>query len=251
MKKEKTKIYRILCILFCVVLMFQIPSYATEDVHFSDVNENAWYAEAVSKAAKRGLINGVGDNLFAPEGTMTRAMAATILWRYEGKPKPQNEIAPVLYFVDLPAYVNIDYDLPEDQWTKAWYNDGAIWTAENGIVHGVPISGIESDMPTGYSVFFAAEKLITREQMATMLCRYVDYKGIDHSQQAALDVFADADSISDWAVESVAWCVAAGIMEGSERAEGERDLKPKDEITRAEATAMMLRLFENVIEKEA
>lgn len=49
---------------------------------FSDVKAGAWYADAVSWASANGVVNGVGNNKFDPEGNITREQMATILYRY-------------------------------------------------------------------------------------------------------------------------------------------------------------------------
>ncbi len=221
--------------LLLIVFLFQASAFAVDPTGFSDVSKDAWYAQAVAQAAERNLVNGVGDNCFAPNATMTRAMVAAILWRYEGEEK----------IIDKKPK---DYDFC-DLSDEAWYYDPALWTIDRGMINVYKIYFTDpTGSPFTYFYIFEGNAAITREEMATVLSRYVDYKEIDTSQQAALDTFLDADLVSDWAVENVAWCVAAGIMEGSETAEGERYLNPQDEITRAEASAMMIRLFEKVIE---
>ena len=51
------------------------------DISFSDVNSSDVFYETVQIAVKQGYINGVGNNRMAPEGTLTREQAATILGR--------------------------------------------------------------------------------------------------------------------------------------------------------------------------
>ncbi|MBP5246098.1 MAG: S-layer homology domain-containing protein, partial [Clostridia bacterium] len=48
---------------------------------FSDVNENAWYAETVKNTFELGLMNGTGNGLFEPEGNVTVAEAITMASR--------------------------------------------------------------------------------------------------------------------------------------------------------------------------
>ncbi|MBQ9314382.1 MAG: S-layer homology domain-containing protein [Clostridia bacterium] len=49
---------------------------------FDDVSPDAYYTEAVSWATKNGIVNGVGDNKFAPDSNITRQDLATIIYRY-------------------------------------------------------------------------------------------------------------------------------------------------------------------------
>mgnify|MGYP006342592537 FL=1 len=92
------------------------------------------------------------------------------------------------------------------------------WAAENGIVEGY-------DDKT-----FGAEDTLTREQASAMIWRLADaVSGKDVS------VFADADTISDWAIESVAWAYENDIING--RDDGTFD--PKSSITRAETAKII------------
>ena len=49
---------------------------------FTDVSEGSWYYNAVAYVYENGLMNGVGDNEFDPQGTATRAQIAAILMRF-------------------------------------------------------------------------------------------------------------------------------------------------------------------------
>ena len=53
---------------------------------FSDVDSGAWYAGAVDYVREHGLMEGVGEGRFDPEGSLTRAMLITVLWRQAGQP---------------------------------------------------------------------------------------------------------------------------------------------------------------------
>ena len=52
---------------------------------FTDVSTGAWYYDAVSYVYVGGLMDGVSDTLFDPDGTMTRAMVWAILARVDGE----------------------------------------------------------------------------------------------------------------------------------------------------------------------
>lgn len=55
------------------------------ETRFVDVADNAWYAEAVHYVADKGMMNGIGENKFAPNATTTRGMLMTVLARYAGQ----------------------------------------------------------------------------------------------------------------------------------------------------------------------
>lgn len=62
---------------------------------FSDVGKDNPNYDAIIKVYENGWMAGIGDGVFAPNGTLTRAMGATVLWNKAGKPEPQN-VAPFL-----------------------------------------------------------------------------------------------------------------------------------------------------------
>ena len=159
-------------------------TFAEAPLPFPDVAEGDWFYDAVRYAYETGLMDGVGDNLFAPNSETTRAQLVTILYRLEGEP----EVSGTSGFTDVEA--------------DTWYTDAVAWAAANGIVNGVS----ETE--------FAPGKDITREQLATILFRYAEAKGYDVSARADLSAYPDADQIQSYAAESVAWAVAEGLIQG-------------------------------------
>lgn len=77
---------------------------------------------------------------------------------------------------------------------------------------------------------------ITREQFVAILYRYAAYKGLQTTASASLSAFADAASVSGWAVDAVRWAVGSGMMNGKN---GRID--PAGLTTRAEAAALLHR----------
>lgn len=53
---------------------------------FADVQREAWYADAVTWATQKGIVNGYGNGQFGPDDNITREQLAVILWRYAGEP---------------------------------------------------------------------------------------------------------------------------------------------------------------------
>ncbi len=186
---------------------------AQKPVEFADVPKNAWYVGAVEYAVQNGLMNGVGGDQFNPEGSMTRAMLVTVLWRFEGEPE---------------AGKNTFSDVPNGQ----WYTDAVAWAAANGVVNGVGNNR------------FAPEGKITREQMATILYRYAEKKGIDTSKRAELGAFPDAKQVSAYAKDPVQWAVAEKIINGSDG-----KLLPQGDATRAQVATILMRFIENIVKE--
>ena len=179
---------------------------------FPDVAEGDWFYDAVRYAYETGLMDGVGDSLFAPNSETTRAQLVTILYRLAGEPEPGGDSG----FSDVAAGI--------------WYTDAVAWAAANGIVNGVS----ETE--------FAPGKDITREQLATILFRYAESKGYDVSTRADLSAYPDADQIQSYAAESVAWAVAEGLIQGFE----DNTLRPAGNATRAQIATILMRFCEGV-----
>ena len=197
----------------CTVCGAKDPDYKpAEPVKFTDVTEKAWYYGAVEYAVRNGLMKGVGNDRFDPEGSMTRAMLVTVLWRYEGEPE-----APANTFSDVKA--------------GSWYFDAVSWAAANNIVGGV---GDNKFDPDGN---------ITREQMATILYRYCNGKGIDTSKQASISGFPDAGKVSSYAQTAMQWAVAEKLVNGSDG-----KLLPQGNATRAQVATILMRFIENIAE---
>ena len=180
---------------------------------FTDVSEENWFYDAVVYAYENHLMNGTSDTLFSPNETLTRGMMVTLLHRLEGSPDVPNDY-------DIPWFTDI---------TEGWYLDAVRWASAEGIVTGTS------------ETTFAPNDSITREQLATMLYRYADYKGYDVTAAGGLDAFRDAGSVASYAEDAVAWAVEKGLMSGVDSV----TLEPKGSATRAQAAAILMRFLEN------
>ena len=101
-----------------------------------------------------------------------------------------------------------------------WYEKGMAWAQSAGISDGR-----------------APEAGITREQLVTMLYRYADVP----EAGGTLDAFADADTVSAYAVDAMRWAAANGIVNGSHGR-----LNPQGNATRAQVAAMLMRFCEKM-----
>lgn len=111
-----------------------------------------------------------------------------------------------------------------------WYTDAVNWAADNNIVGGY-----------GNGKFGTNDNL-TRQDLATILYRYAQYKGYDVSGQNDLAAFTDAASVSSYAQSAVKWAVDAGIISGVKA----DVLSPKTDTSRAQVATMLMRFAENV-----
>ena len=160
--------------------------------NFTDVNSNAWYADAVEFVIEEGLMTGTSDTTFAPDTSMSRAMIWTVLAAYNG--------------------ANTSGGNP-------WYAPSQQWAMINGVSDG--------SAPNGS---------ITREQLAVMLWRAAG----SPSTSKNLTGYADANAVSDWAVEALAWAVDNGIISGMSGS----SLAPQNTATRAQVAVMLMQFVE-------
>ncbi len=188
----------------------------TETISFKDVKENDWFYEAVSYAVENGLMSGMSEDIFAPNTPLTREMLAVVLYNVEGQPEG----------TEANTFTDVKGDM--------WYTDAILWANENGIVAGYDNSA------------YGVGDLITREQFATILYRYAQFKGYDTTHGGmAVREFSDYENISDYARPAMAWAVNAGIMGGMD----DGTLMPQGKATRAEAATMLMNFCENIVEK--
>ncbi|MBR6808204.1 MAG: S-layer homology domain-containing protein, partial [Clostridia bacterium] len=79
-------------ILSVIILLVSLPISAISaetfsTLPFSDVKESDWFYADVCHVWENGIMNGVPENRFAPNDTMSRAMSVTILYRMAGEVK--------------------------------------------------------------------------------------------------------------------------------------------------------------------
>ena len=170
---------------------------------YNDLSSEQWYHAGVDYALENGLMNGVGGGRFDPDGSLTRAMLVTILYRSENTPDVSGESNPFA-------------DVPDGQ----WYTDAVIWAAKEGIVNGTS------------KTTFAPNDSITREQIATILCRYAGSPKVSGDFAS----FSDASSVSAYAYDAMRWAVQSGIINGTDG-----KLAPQDNATRAQIATILMR----------
>ncbi len=178
---------------------------------FNDVNAADWFAGAVEFVTGRGIFQGT-DQGFEPGKTMSRAMMATVLMRISGEKAPVGGTR----FGDVAA--------------NAWFAEAAIWAGAAGVVTGTD-KGFEPDAP------------VTREQIATMLYRFMKHMKLDVSGSASLAGFPDGGKTSVWAQEAMSWAVSVGLFRGDETGA----LNPGGEATRAEVATLVQRLVKLIV----
>ena len=181
---------------------------AHKDMPFTDVYSYSWFYDAVQFVYDNDIMNGVSDTSFNPDGTVTRGMIVTMLWRMAGEPYSFGG-----GFSDVPA--------------GHYCYSAAAWASRNGIVNGMT------------STTFAPDTNITREQLVTILYRYAQYLGYS-TTGSSLYGFTDASSVSSYAANAMSWAVKHGIISGVTTS----TLVPAGTATRAQAAQMFMSFYD-------
>lgn len=181
------------------------------EVIFSDIDDIS-SKEKITALAGKGIINGMGDGLFAPNQSMTRAEFAAITTRAVGISENNEK-----YFADV----------SENDWFFGYV--GAAY--KNAIVNGV-----------SESLFMPDEK-ITKQQAMLMVMRAAKYAGMDETYSDTairniLAVFPDYTLVDSWANEAAAFCYDKNILSYSED-----NIDPNKIVTRAEIAEMLYNML--------
>lgn len=167
---------------------------------------------AIEALIARGIINGMGDDSFAPNNTMTRAQFATIIVKALGL---------------TPKAIEQFDDVPSTQWYASFI--GTAYT------YGI-VSGRSADT-------FDPEGTITRQEAASMVARAAKLCGMDTDMESyeilnMLAQFGDYLTISDWARKSMAFCYSEDILDQSDL-----NVEPTKAILRCEIAQMLYNML--------
>lgn len=174
---------------------------------FYDLPKKSYYTTAAMAAYEAGLIHGVNAITFAPDEPLTRAMLVKILVNLE---QADTSTAATSPFVDVAP-------------TK-WYAAPINWAYENGLIEGID------------STHFAPEDPITREQLLTIVVRYMEVKGYV-LEESELD-YTDTDQFSNYARTYAAKAQNIGLILGYP----DGSFQPRNELPRREGVTVLYRL---------
>jgi len=159
-----------------------VPS--VPEVVFSDIESVPWAKSEILALGEMGILSGVGNGIFNPDGPVTREQAAKI-------------ISVAFGFDGNNAGIKF-----EDADVNAWYYPYISSLYENGIISGI------SD------THFGVGQGITRQDLAVILYRTMLNKG--YNVNTVKNNFKDFESISDYAKDAVSYVAGAGIISGTE-----------------------------------
>lgn len=174
---------------------------------FTDIDPEGYYYEALVWGYGDGVVAGTTETTFSPSEEVTRAQIVAFLYRLAGSPASGAQVS----FTDVSA--------------EAYYAQALAWAVENKIAYGVSVTAFEPD------------RAVTREEFVSFLYRYARLQGNISGEAADLSGFQDADSVSPWARNEVAWAVKQGIAVGVET----NVLAPQGTATRAQAVSFLHR----------
>jgi len=184
---------------------------------FSDLATYAWASSPIHALAAKGIVNGTAQSLFSPAAHVTRAEYVTLLIRALG----------------IPGMPGSSFD---DVEPHAYYYETVGTAARLGIVTGTDAGEFKPGAP------------ISRQEMMVMTVRALT--GLEQLDTGtgldSLAAFMDRGQISDYAIESVAALVDAGLIKGK----GEQ-LAPRALATRAEAAMFLYRIYKALYEERA
>jgi len=181
----------------------------TVKVSFEDLDSVMWASEAILALADKGIVNGKGDKMFAPEDTITREEFAKILVNVMKLDQGQN-------------ISNSFNDVNENEWYFRYVNIAK----DAGVLSGIG----DGKFGVGAS--------ITREDMVVMLHNALKKKSVKMSSENVK--FEDAAEISDYAIQAVAALYNLGAVNGV----SETRFMPKETATRAQAAKVVYGVLE-------
>ena len=191
---------------------YEVPECGKDETctlsQFSDIKVDDWYHDGIHFCVDEGIMNGMGDGVFAPNEPTTRAQLVTMLYRLEGKPGIEGKTEPFT-------------DVNEGE----WYYDAIVWAYSNKVVNGMTETTFE---PNGS---------VTREQVATILYRYLG----SPEGTGKLDEYPDVDKVQSYAKDALVWAVGEGLINGVAQADGTSLLDPAGNATRAQIATILMR----------
>lgn len=205
--RRKNKKNRILAgiITVCWVLCLMTPIHADTDLPFDDVPEDEWFYDGVRYVSEHGIMTGTCDLTFSPDLNTTRGMIVTILYKIESRPE-----------VDGPQFSDVK--------PSRYYASPILWAKKHGIVSGYPDGT------------FRPEQDISRQQLATILFQYANYKELNTSNVGDLSSYADTSAISRYAMEPLQWMVGNGLLSGMPG----KKITPGGKATRAQLAVILM-----------
>lgn len=182
---------------------------AYANISFKDLTNSEWARSSIEALATRGIVTGVGDNMFSPNKKVTRAEFLSML----------------INAFDLTDN-NADCTFTDVSKQK-WYYSSIATAQKLGIFQG------RSDGTSGVN------DEISRQDMAVMVYKVAKLMNIDMNESRNVEKFTDSDKISAYAAEAIETMYSNRIISGT----GNGAFTPKSSATRAQAAAIIFKVF--------
>lgn len=174
---------------------------------FSDLKPGAWYYADTRFVWENGILNGVSDGKFAPDGNVTVAQAIQILYNMSDSVQDS-----------------------EAEFQDVWYGKALRWAKNAGILEGMDCEN------------FLPNRIVSRQEMAELLYRYEKLViGNDVTVSGSLKAFRDAEDVHAFSGTAVIWAVERGLLKG----DADLNLKPNDSLTRVQLSAIIHRYLDS------
>ena len=169
---------------------------------FTDVADDAYYADSVAWAVENNVTSGVSATSFAPNASCTRGQMVTFLWRAAGSPEPKSTDTA---FTDVKS--------------GAYYEKAVAWAVENNVTTGTS------------ATTFSPGATVTRGQSVTFL-----WRANGSAAAAGASAFTDV-AASAYYASAVAWAVENNVTNGT----GAATFSPNADCTRAQIVTFLYR----------
>ena len=180
---------------------------------YADLEAGKWYFDPIDRLVSMGIMSGVGNYCFNPNGNLTRGMLVALLYRCSGED-----------LGDTWEKTNTFRDVQDGR----YYSEAVEWAYRNKIVNG--------DSPT----VFRPDGNITRQELCRVIDGYLTYQQTPLARgESCKTLFADYHQIAPWALSAVEAMTGAGLIYG----DGYR-MNPKGTATRAEVAAVLVRMLD-------
>lgn len=229
------KLKKIAAVILTVAAISSSAAYAAD---FTDIKGH-WAEQTINALAEKGVVNGVTQTAFRPEGTVTRAEFLKMA-------------------MEVSSIKPVDFRMGEclDAVAKDWFGGYLQSALDKGLIPSNMISNYSVDVVSKvdesgnfvskaiYNGAFVGNLPITREEMASVAQITYQYSlnaNTMNNMNAAIELeFADKDLISAWAVPNVKLACAQGFIEGMDNGM----FAPKSTATRAQAATIISRILE-------
>lgn len=228
-------------IISAVLAFSALMSQSVFAQSFTDISGH-WAEQSIVAIAQKGVVNGVTDTLFVPDGEVTRAQYLKMIMEATGLEKTSARDGECL-----------------DAGVGEWYAPYLQKALDCGLIPEPMVAGYKQNVEykvddkgnatesrVVYQGAFNGNLPITREEMAVLTQYVYQYtRTILTNKPAQTDSeksFADGNKINEWARASVEQAVANGFMDGMEN----DFFNPQFTATRAQASVVILRVLNKV-----